>query len=94
MSDLSIGSDWDIINAPVTITYEEVTYTRPIRGFRIKARGEGNVFHKRKDADTKYCTIKGGTAEPFTVWLSQATSSLGFFATESGTETLEAYVFF
>ena len=94
MSDLSIGSDWDVTVKSLTTTYSEFTYTRPIRGFRIKARGEGNVFHKRREADSAYSTIKGGTAEPFTVWLSQATSSLGFFATESGTETLEAYVFF
>ena len=94
MSDLSIGSDWDIINQDLTTTYVEVTHPRPIRGFRIKARGEANIRHKRLSSDTKYSTIKGGTAEPFTIWLSQATASLGFYAAEAGTETLEAYVFF
>ena len=94
MADFSIGSNWDVINQALDTNYVEVTYTVPIRGFRINARGENDIRHKRKSADTKYHTIKGGTGEPFTIWLSQATPSLGFFAVGAGTETMEVVVFY
>lgn len=94
MGDLAIGSHWDVINADLTSSYVEVTYGRAIRGFVVKARGEGNIRHKKLDADTKYVTIKGGTGHPFTVFLASSSSSLGFFATESGEDVLEGYVFY
>lgn len=97
MSDIFAGSDWDVINTSLTGTYVEVTYTKNIRGFRVQARGEKDVRHKRKNADTKYVTIKAGSAAPYSVMLSPsdpATTSLGFFAVASGSETLESLVFF
>lgn len=94
MADRANGSDWGVINQELDTTYEEITYTRPIRGFRINARGETNILHKRKEADSNYHTIKAGTGEPFEFWLSNETPSLGWFKAETGTETVEIVVFY
>lgn len=92
-----VGTDWDTINANLTTSYVEVTYVRAIKDFLVQARGDSNVRHKRRSADTNYFTIKaGGYADKKTI-LSDANfagSSLGFFAVESGTDVLEGYVTF
>ncbi len=95
MSDLIVPSDWDIINFVLTATPQEITYTRAIRGFRIKARGETDILHRKTLAASAYSTIKAGTAEPFNMILNRNTSTqtLGFFSIASGSETAEVYVF-
>jgi len=94
MTDYSTGSDYDHINSSLTTTYTEITYAKPIRGFRIQSRGEANIRHKRRSTDTDYFTIKGGSLVPYTISDMVASSSLGFFATETGTETAEITVYF
>lgn len=92
MSDVAVASDWDIINYVLTASPVEVTYTRPIRGFKVKARGETDILHRRSAGASSYATIKGGTEDPITVILRVASPSLGFFSGTTG-ETMEAYVF-
>lgn len=94
MADIDVGQDWDIINTELTGDYSEVTYSRTIRGFRAQARGESNIRHKRRSSDSNYSTIKSGSQPPYTLLMNSGTVSLGFFAAESGSETLEIVVFF
>lgn len=94
MSDLIIGTDWDVINFELTSDFQQVTYSRAIRGFRIQARGESDVYHKRRSSDSNYTTIKAGSNHPYEIVLLSATASLGYFSCASGSETLEIIVFF
>lgn len=92
-----VDKDWDIINQDLTDVFAEVTYVRPIKDFFFKARNGSTILHKRRMADTKYMTLDPGVMPDKKVLLSDANAagaSLGFFATATGTETLEVYVVF
>lgn len=91
------GNNWDIINQAITASYVEVTYTRHVKNYLIQARGDSNVLIKRLNSDTKYFTLKSGSSASRDILLaspSADSASLGFFATDSGTDTLEVIVIF
>jgi hypothetical protein len=91
------GTDWDVINQALTGNFAEVTYVRPVKDFAVQARGDSDIYHKRRSADTKFFTIKAGGFADKKVLLCDAdaaSASLGFFAAASGSDTLEAYVTF
>ena len=94
MSDLIVSAQWDILNVELDGTYQEITFPHAVKGFRIKARGEQDILHKKTEAATAYSTMKAGTAEPFTVYLTGASNSLGWFRMAGGTDTAEIYVFY
>lgn len=85
---------WAILNQAITTSYAQVTYTRPIRGFRVQCRGDSVVFHKKLTGDTNYYTIKARTNHPYELYNMDSSPSLGFFRTEDGSDTLEIIVFF
>lgn len=94
MSDLQTSTDYEILNESVTTSYAEITYTKPIRGFRLQVRGNTVIYHKRKSADTNYVTIWPRTNVPYVFYTASVTPSLGFYKTATGTDTLEIIVFY
>lgn len=94
MAQTGDSYDWDVVNQGLTTDFAEVTYSRTVRKFRIQARGEITLYHKRRITDSNFITIKAGSNHPYEVLLNSSSVSLGFFATESGSDTLEGLVFF
>jgi len=96
MSDLSTPRDWKTLNVSLNASYQEVKVGTNVifRGFRVQSRGESNILHKKLTGDTDYITIKGGISMPYTILGYFENGSLGFFATESGTEVAEITIFY
>ena len=88
-----IYSDYDILNVTLTTTYQEVTDARILKGFLVASRGIDNILHKRREADSVYTTILGGTKFPLGIFFPTSSSSLGWFRSETGSFVMEVYVF-
>lgn len=94
MSDLIVSSQWDIVNTSLDTNYQEITYSRAIRGYLINSRGETDILMKKTDAATDYKTIKAGGERPMNLYMPASSNSLGWFRVATGTDVAEIMVFY
>lgn len=97
--DLTNAQDWDILNTAVSgVSDTEITYTRPVRNFVMKSRGQQTLYYRRTNAATNYITFLPGQTIDSRILLANAalsSASLGFVRTDSGvTDTVETIVTF
>lgn len=96
MSEVSIGSDYEINVFSLSSSDTEIAFTRAVKSFVIQCRDDVDVQVRRNTADSVYWTMKAGSTFSAEVNRSNRTVStvIGYFRVASGTANLEVMVTF